>query len=61
MVEDIGSIGTVLKTVGNILGSVSRNVVDPTVKAEMFLKNSVKHINQNYISDVNKNRWNTVK
>lgn len=45
MVEDIGSIGTVLKTVGAVLGSVSRNVVDPTIKAEIFLQNSVKHIN----------------
>jgi hypothetical protein len=33
MVEDIGSFGGILKTVGNILGSVSRNVADPSVKA----------------------------
>ena len=61
MVEDIGSFGGILKTIGNILGAVSRNVVDPSVKAEIFMHNSVQNISEKYVSDVNKTRWNTVK
>jgi hypothetical protein len=34
MVEDIGAIGGILKTVGSIFGSVSKNIADPTIKAE---------------------------
>lgn len=33
MIEDIEYIGNILKTVGGVLGTVAKSVIDPTIKA----------------------------
>lgn len=39
MIENIEYIGDILKTVGGVLGVVSKNIIDPAAKAETIMHN----------------------
>ena len=41
MIENIEYVGPILKTVGSVLGAVSKNVVDPAAKAETIMINGI--------------------
>lgn len=64
MITTVGSLNTVLttlRTVGNIFGVVSKSVVGPALGAQNLILTSVGNISDNYVSDANRGRWNTVK
>ena len=41
MIENIEYVGPILKSVGSMLGSVSKSVINPTAKAETMMTNSI--------------------
>lgn len=44
MIEDVEYVGPILKTVGGVLGAVSKNVLDPTAKAETIMVNGINFL-----------------
>ncbi len=39
MVENIEYVGNILKTVGNVFGTVAKNVINPAAQAEIIMNN----------------------
>ena len=50
MVENIEYVGPILKTVGSVLGSVSKSIINPTAKAETMMFNGIHMLSEKMVS-----------
>jgi hypothetical protein len=61
MIENIEYVGPILKTVGSVLGSVSKSAISPVAKAETIMTNSITMLSSKMVTGENKERWNNLK
>ncbi len=61
MIESIEYVGPILKTMGSVLGSVSKSVINPVAKAETIMTNSITMLSSKMVTGENKERWNNLK